>query len=98
MRYGKPPLSFPDQADLLLGRGLLGDRDELISRLEQVSHYRRSGYQKPMPAMVPPIPDPRFKDSFFLPNPIEPWMTWTTWMNCRGKDPCHPCDLWFLTK
>ena len=47
MRYGKPPLSFPEQADLLLGRGLLGDRDEIISRLEQVSYYRLSGYLFP---------------------------------------------------
>lgn len=44
MKYTKPALSFPDQADLLIGRGLNGDRDKLIRRLEQVNYYRLSAY------------------------------------------------------
>jgi abortive infection bacteriophage resistance protein len=44
MRYAKPPLTFEEQADLLLGRGLLGDRATMISRLQSVNYYRLSGY------------------------------------------------------
>jgi len=47
MRYNKPPLSFPAQAELLLSRGLEADRAELIRRLEQVSYYRLSSYLYP---------------------------------------------------
>jgi len=44
MKYSKPPLTFPDQADLLIKRGLIADRNELIHRLESVSYYRLSAY------------------------------------------------------
>jgi abortive infection bacteriophage resistance protein len=44
MRYQKPPLSFEAQADLLLGRGLEGDRDLVIERLRAVNYYRLSAY------------------------------------------------------
>jgi abortive infection bacteriophage resistance protein len=44
MKFTKPALSFPDQADLLISRGLLADRDALIRRLEQVNYYRLSAY------------------------------------------------------
>ena len=47
MEYEKKPLSFEDQADLLMCRGLQADRDELIRRLEAVSYYRLSGYLYP---------------------------------------------------
>ncbi len=44
MKYQKIPLSFEAQADLLLGRGLDGDRGTLISRLRAVNYYRLSAY------------------------------------------------------
>jgi len=44
MKYTKQALSFPEQADLLLRRGLVADRDELIERLAAVSYYRLSAY------------------------------------------------------
>ncbi len=44
MKYTKPALSFPQQADLLIGRGLVADRAELIQRLSSVSYYRLSAY------------------------------------------------------
>ncbi|MBT3192985.1 MAG: Abi family protein [Verrucomicrobia bacterium] len=44
MKYLKPALTFPDQADLLLSRGLAADRDTLIERLEAVNYYRLSAY------------------------------------------------------
>lgn len=44
MRYSKPPLSFEEQADLLIFRGLLADRQDLIEKLKAVSYYRLSGY------------------------------------------------------
>lgn len=48
MKYLKPPLSFSDQADLLIGRGLIvTDKADLISKLEAVSYYRLSAYWHP---------------------------------------------------
>lgn len=51
MKYTKPALTFVEQAELLLKRGLIADREKLIRRLKRVSYYRLSGYwhkfQKP---------------------------------------------------
>lgn len=44
MKYSKRALSFADQADRLMARGLLADRAELIARLESVNYYRLSAY------------------------------------------------------
>jgi abortive infection bacteriophage resistance protein len=44
MQYRKPPTSFEQQADLLISRGLIADRDILIDRLRAVNYYRLSGY------------------------------------------------------
>lgn len=44
MKYEKDSLTFEQQADRLIGRGLQANRDELIRRLEAVSYYRFSGY------------------------------------------------------
>lgn len=44
MKYDKVPLSFEKQADLLLSRGMEGDRAEMVSRLAVVNYYRLSGY------------------------------------------------------
>ncbi len=44
MKYPKRSLSFDDQADLLIQRGLLGDRDQIIERLKAVNYYRLSAY------------------------------------------------------
>jgi abortive infection bacteriophage resistance protein len=45
--YTKKPLTLEQQADRLLGRGLVADRDELIARLKVVNYYRLSGYLHP---------------------------------------------------
>lgn len=45
--YTKQWVSFEDQADLLLGRGLQAGREELIQRLQAVSYYRLAGYLHP---------------------------------------------------
>ena len=58
MRYDKPALTFEEQADRLLGRGLIADRDLLIKRLHAVSYYRLSGYLHPF----------RQPDDTFLPG------------------------------
>ncbi len=47
MKYDKPPLSFEEQADLLIKRGLVVDRAFLIDRLKNVNYYRLSGYLYP---------------------------------------------------
>jgi len=44
VRYDKPALTWEQQADMLLSRGLSADRDLLIQRLKQVNYYRLSGY------------------------------------------------------
>ena len=47
MNYSKPALTFPQQADLLISRGLIGDRDLMIERLTSVNYYRLTGYWYP---------------------------------------------------
>lgn len=44
MKYQKPALTFEQQADQLLERGLIADRDKLIQRLQATSYFRFSGY------------------------------------------------------
>ncbi|AFM10719.1 Abi family protein [Turneriella parva] len=47
MEYTKPPLTYEQQADQLISRGLLADRAQLIQRLKSVNYYRLSGYWFP---------------------------------------------------
>lgn len=42
--YDKPPLTYEQQSDQLLARGLIADKQELIDKLKAVSYYRLSGY------------------------------------------------------
>lgn len=42
--YTKPPLTFDDQADLLIARGLGGGREQIVQILQTVNYYRLSGY------------------------------------------------------
>ncbi len=44
MRYEKLHLSFDEQAEILMGRGLIAEKEELIKRLKSVNYYRLSGY------------------------------------------------------
>ncbi len=47
MNYTKAALTYDQQADLLIGQGLIAERSLLIQRLEAVSYYRLSGYLYP---------------------------------------------------
>ena len=48
MKFGKPPLSYADQANLLIARGLIvGNRDVLLSQLASVGYYRLCAYWYP---------------------------------------------------
>lgn len=47
VKYAKPSLTFEQQADLLLSRGLVADRETLVRRLGAVSYYRLSAYWYP---------------------------------------------------
>lgn len=47
MEYAKCALTYSEQADLLLSRGLQADRDVLIGRLQAVNYYRLSGFLYP---------------------------------------------------
>jgi abortive infection bacteriophage resistance protein len=40
MNYAKLPLTYEQQADLLLARGMVADRGRLIDRLRSVNYYR----------------------------------------------------------
>jgi abortive infection bacteriophage resistance protein len=43
MNYVKPALTYEEQADLLLSRGLSAERELLVTRLQSVNYYRLSG-------------------------------------------------------
>lgn len=47
MKYTKPPLTYEQQADLLLARGLVADKADLVAKLTAVSYYRLSAYWYP---------------------------------------------------
>lgn len=47
MRFTKPPLTLEEQANLLLVRGMAGDRNLMVERLAVVNYYRLSGYWYP---------------------------------------------------
>jgi hypothetical protein len=48
MKYTKPSLTFSEQADQLLSRGMVtADRETLITHLGNVSYYRLSAYWYP---------------------------------------------------
>jgi abortive infection bacteriophage resistance protein len=44
VKYSKPPLTFEQQADLLLARGLVADKAEVVAKLGAVNYYRLSAY------------------------------------------------------
>lgn len=44
MKFTKPALTIEQQVELLLSRGMLGNREEMKQRLTAVSYYRLSGY------------------------------------------------------
>jgi len=48
MKYAKPSLTYEQQADLVLSRGLATDRQVLIERLRAVGYYRLSAYWHPL--------------------------------------------------
>lgn len=47
MKYEKQPLTLEQQADQLIARGLVADRQTLINRLRAVNYYRLTGYLYP---------------------------------------------------
>lgn len=47
MKFIKHALSFEKQAELLLSRGLIADKPDLIAKLKSVNYYRLSGYLYP---------------------------------------------------
>ena len=47
MKYSKPPLTFHQQTELLLSRGLIAEYGELYQFLQKVNYYRFSGYLFP---------------------------------------------------
>lgn len=44
MRYDKPAKTLQEQAEILLSRGLVADKDRLIAVLGQINYYRLSTY------------------------------------------------------
>ncbi len=68
MKYGKHPLTFEEQAEQLIARGLQADKSELIACLKSVNYYRLSGYLHPF----------RQADNTFKPN-TSFTMIWNTY-------------------
>ncbi len=62
MSYTKPPLTFEQQADHLIARGMRGDRDLMITRLKAVNYYRLSGYWYPFRKPDPTNPKLRIDE------------------------------------
>jgi abortive infection bacteriophage resistance protein len=61
MEYTKPALSFEQQAERLIGRGLIvSDKSLLISRLKAVNYYRLSAYWYPFKEVEPESGEERF--------------------------------------
>lgn len=44
MKYGKPAKTLDEQAELLLSRGLVADKDRLVTVRSQINYYRLSTY------------------------------------------------------
>jgi len=44
MKYSKQALTREQQADLLIARGMIGARDDIVRQLSAVNYYRLSGY------------------------------------------------------
>lgn len=61
MKFDKQPLTLEQQADLLLFRGLIADKQVLINRLSVVNYYRLSAYLYPFRTT-----DNRFKENTTL--------------------------------
>lgn len=56
MKYNKKPLTFEQQAELLLSRGLIAEKENLTAILHHVNYYRLSAYLYPF----------RSKDDIFI--------------------------------
>ena len=64
MRYIKPALSFEQQAQRLIDRGLIvKDKSDLIKHLSGVNYYRLSAYWYPYKQI-----DTKTGEEYFLPN------------------------------
>ena len=64
MEYSKLPLSFEDQADLLISRGLIvPKKNELVEILKKINYYRLSGY-----LFIFKQIDPFTKQEIFIPG------------------------------
>ncbi|MDR1196624.1 MAG: Abi family protein [Endomicrobium sp.] len=47
MKYTKPVLTYEQQAELLISRGLIADKSDLINKLKEVNYSRLSSYLDP---------------------------------------------------
>lgn len=47
MLYDKPWISLEDQADKLISRGLIANKNDLVAKLHSVNYYRLTGYLYP---------------------------------------------------
>ncbi len=44
MEYTKPPLIFEEQAQLLIQRGLIASKEEIVKKFAFINYYRFSSY------------------------------------------------------
>ena len=75
VKYTKPPISSEQQADLLIARGMSGNRALIIERLNTVGYFRLSAYWYPFRSHNPADPD----------NPLDTFRPGTDFV--RGLEP-----------
>jgi abortive infection bacteriophage resistance protein len=63
MKFDRPHLSLEQQVDLLIRRGMLGDRRLMLERLGSVGYFRLKGYTYPFREVDPSNPERRL-DTF----------------------------------
>lgn len=64
MKFTKPFLSYDQQADQLIARGLQGDKATITTHLQSVSYYRLSGYWYPFRKQDPANPARKLDDFY----------------------------------
>lgn len=80
MRYTKAAITFSEQADRLLERGLAADRGLLVERLKAVNYYRQSRWRNRLTALFDKHPDVPLRFMGFPEN----WMDCPIWENDRN--------------
>jgi len=84
VKYAKPPLTLEQQADQLIQRGMAGNREVMIARLQSVSYYRLSGYWFPFRSTDDSFKPGTSESAWLTPRPVPPAIS-TSWWTARNE-------------